>query len=82
MRRVTCVLVVALLAITIPGVVQAGTFKMKAAHYFDENHAWDKGYQKFRDIIRARSGGALDLEMYNRGVLGSEKDYIQTLLSG
>ena len=82
MRRVTCLLVVALLTLTIPGMVQAGTLKMKAAHYFDDNHAWDKGYQKFRDIIRAKSGGTLDLEIYNRGVLGSEKDYIQNMMQG
>jgi TRAP-type transport system periplasmic protein len=82
MRRITLVLVAVFLAFTIPGMAHAGTLKLKAAHYFDENHAWDKGYQKFRDIIRAKSGGALDLEMYNRGVLGSEKDYIQNMMQG
>lgn len=82
MRKMTLMLVAVLVAFTIPGVAHAGTLKMKAAHYFDENHAWDKGYQKFRDIIRAKSGGALDLEMYNRGVLGSEKDYIQNMMQG
>ena len=82
MRRITLVLVAVFLAFTIPGMAHAGTLKMKAAHYFDENHAWDKGYQKFGDIIRAKSGGALDLEMYNRGVLGSEKDYVQNMMQG
>jgi tripartite ATP-independent transporter DctP family solute receptor len=77
------VLAVAMLAILgLMGAAQAGTLKMKAAHYFDDQHAWDKGYQKFRDIIRAKSGGTLDLEIYNRGVLGSEKDYIQNMMQG
>jgi len=82
MRRITLVLVAVFLAFTIPGMAHAGTLKMKAAHYFDENHAWEKGYQKFREIIRAKSGGALDLETYTRGVLGSEKDYIQNMMQG
>jgi len=82
MRKMTLMLVAMLVAFTIPGVAHAGTLKMKAAHYFDENHAWDKGYQKFRDIIRAKSGGTLDLDIFNRGVLGSEKDYVQNMMQG
>lgn len=82
MRKGFVLAVVALAALGLVGPASAGTLKMKAAHYFDENHAWDKGYQKFRDILRAKSGGALDLEIYNRGVLGSEKDYIQNMMQG
>lgn len=82
MRRVTCVLIVALLALTIPGAVQAGTLKMKVAHYFDDDHAWNKGYMKFGEIIRAKTNGQLDIEMFNRGVLGSEKDYVQNMMQG
>ncbi len=77
------VLAVAVLAILgLAGAVQAGTLVMKAAHYFDDDHAWNKGLVKFRDMIRAKSNGTLDLEIYNRGVLGSEKDYIQNMMQG
>jgi len=77
------VLVVAMLAILgLVGAAHAGTLKMKGAHYFNDDHAWNKGFLKFRDVIRARTNGALDLEIYNRGVLGSEKDYIQNMMQG
>ena len=82
MRKAMAVCLAVGLVLGFLGSAQAATLKMKAAHYFDENHAWDKGYQKFRDILRAKSGGTLDLEIYNRGVLGSEKDYIQNMMQG
>jgi tripartite ATP-independent transporter DctP family solute receptor len=82
MRKGVAVAVAVLLVLGLAGAAHAGILKMKAAHYFDDQHAWDKGYQKFRDVIRARTNGALDLEMYNRGVLGSEKDYIQNMMQG
>ena len=82
MRKGVAVAVAVLLVLGLAGAAHAGILKMKAAHYFDDQHAWDKGYQKFRDVIKARTNGALDLEMYNRGVLGSEKDYIQNMMQG
>ena len=82
MRKAMAVCLAVGLVLGFLGAAEAATLKMKAAHYFDENHAWDKGYQKLRDILRAKSGGTLDLEIYNRGVLGSEKDYIQNMMQG
>lgn len=82
MRKGILVVVVALVTLSLASVPQAATLKMKGAHYFDENHAWDKGFQKFREVITAKSNGTLDLETYNRGVLGSEKDYIQNMMQG
>ena len=82
MRKGTTILVALLVVLGLLGSAQAGTLKMKAAHYFDDNHAWDKGVVKFRDIVKAKTNGALDVEIYNRGVLGSEKDYIQNMMQG
>ena len=82
MRKGTAIAVALLVVLGFLGSAQAGTLKMKAAHYFDENHAWDKGVVKFRDIVKAKTNGALDVEIYNRGVLGSEKDYIQNMMQG
>jgi tripartite ATP-independent transporter DctP family solute receptor len=70
------------LCLLLASVGEAGVLKMKGAHYFTDDHAWNKGFLKFRDVIRARTNGALDLEIYNRGVLGSEKDYIQNMMQG
>jgi TRAP-type transport system periplasmic protein len=82
MRRATSILVTVLLVLGCVGLVQAGTLKMKGAHYFDDDHAWNQGMLRFRDVIKAKTNGALDLEIYNRGVLGSEKDYIQNMMQG
>jgi TRAP-type transport system periplasmic protein len=82
MRKGMAIAVALLAVLGFLGSSQAGTLKMKAAHYFDENHAWDKGVVKFRDIVKAKTNGALDVEIYNRGVLGSEKDYIQNMMQG
>ncbi len=82
MRRWFVIAAALLVVLGLVGSAQAGTLKMKGAHYFDDDHAWNKGFLKFRDVIRARTNGALDLEIYNRGVLGSEKDYIQNMMQG
>jgi tripartite ATP-independent transporter DctP family solute receptor len=70
------------LCLLLASVGEAGVLKMKGAHYFDDDHAWNKGFEKFRDVIRVKSNGTLDFEIYNRGVLGSEKDYIQNMMQG
>lgn len=82
MRRVFIAVLAVLVVLGMVGGVDAATIKMKVAHYFDDDHAWNKGLIKFRDVIRAKTNGALDLEIYNRGVLGSEKDYIQNMMQG
>ena len=83
MRKVMVALAVVLALLgVVADAVHAATLKMKAALYFDENHAWYKGLEKFRDVIRAKSNGTLDLEIYGRGVLGGEKDYVQNMMGG
>lgn len=63
MRRGFVLAVVALAVLGLVGAGQAATLKMPGARYFDENHAWDKGFQKFRDVIRGKSNGTSDLEI-------------------
>ncbi len=82
MRRGWVIGLAVLLGIGLLGAAEAGTLVMKGAHYFDDDHAWNKGFLKFKEIIKTKSGGALDLEIYNRGVLGSEKDYVQNMMQG
>lgn len=82
MRKAMVALVVLVAVLGLVGVGQAATLKMRAAVYFDEHHAWYKGLEKFRDVMKAKSNGALDLEIYGRGVLGGEKDYIQHMMEG
>jgi len=82
MRKGTTIIVALLVVLGLLGSAHAGTFLMKGAHYFDDDHAWNKGMLKFRDVIKAKTNDALSLEIYNRGVLGSEKDYIQNMMQG
>ncbi len=82
MRKGAIVLAAVLVVLGCFGFAQAGTLKMKVAHYFDDDHAWNKGYLKFGEIIRAKTNGQLDIEIFNRGVLGSEKDYVQNMMQG
>jgi tripartite ATP-independent transporter DctP family solute receptor len=64
------------------GNTEAATVAMKAVHYFDDVHAWNRGFLKFKEVIEAKSNKSLELTIYNKGVLGSEKDYIQDLMEG
>jgi TRAP-type transport system periplasmic protein len=80
--------VAALGTAALPGAVRAAetapetTLKLKAAHVADESFAWQKGLERFRDVLRAKSNGTLDVQIYANGVLGSEKDYVQYLVQG
>jgi len=60
----------------------AAPLKMKAAIYFGPEFAWYKGLQKFGEFIRQKSNGAMDLQIFGNGSLGSEKDYVQDMLQG
>jgi TRAP-type transport system periplasmic protein len=72
----------ALVLAAIPVVAPAASVRMRAAHVFDDNHAWHKCFQKFGEIVNARTGGEVEVQIFSRGVLGSEKDYVQHLLLG
>jgi TRAP-type transport system periplasmic protein len=65
-----------------PAEVAGETLKLKAAHVADETFAWHRGLERFRDAVRAKTGGAVDVQIYANGVLGSEKDYVQYLVQG
>lgn len=82
MRKMMAALLVMSTVLGLGGAAQAANIKMKSALYFDEHHAWYKGLEKFRDVMKAKSNGSLDLEIYGRGVLGGEKDYVMNMMGG
>jgi TRAP-type transport system periplasmic protein len=82
MRKVLVGLLALVVCLGLASNTQAGTQKLQAAHYFDEDHAYQKGFEKFRDVVKAKSNGTIDVEIYSRGVLGSMKDYMQNMLQG
>ena len=82
MRKLLVGLLALAVCLGLAGITQAGALKLQAAHYFDEDHAYQKGFEKFRDVVKAKSNGTIDVEIYSRGVLGSMKDYMQNMLQG
>lgn len=62
-----------------------GAIKLRVAHVYDEKYAWHHSFERFRDVLKARSGGTLDVEIYARGAGGtlvSELDYVSHLRKG
>jgi TRAP-type C4-dicarboxylate transport system substrate-binding protein len=56
--------------------------RMRAAHVFDDSHAWHKCFERLSELVKARTSGAVEVQIFSRGVLGQEKDYVQHLLLG
>jgi TRAP-type C4-dicarboxylate transport system substrate-binding protein len=56
--------------------------RLKAAHGGDETFAWHKGFERFRDVVRAKSNNTMEVQIFPGGQLGTEKDYIQYLVQG
>ena len=58
--------------------------KLRVAHVYNEQYAWHRSFERFRDLLKARSGGAIDVEIYAGGALGkhSEHDYVSHLWKG
>jgi TRAP-type transport system periplasmic protein len=59
-----------------------GTLKLRLAHQYDENYPWHKAFERFRDVLKARTGGAIDCQIFAGQALGTEKDYVSYLLAG
>lgn len=55
---------------------------LKAAHYFKEDHPWNKGLDFFAKKVKEDSKGRLEIKIFNGGVLGSEADMLQNLREG
>jgi tripartite ATP-independent transporter DctP family solute receptor len=76
------------IALVLAAVIAATTaraaepLKMRAAHVFDETHAWHKCFQRLSETLKAKTGGELDLQIFPGGMLGQEKEYVPHLLLG
>ncbi|HEX6736636.1 MAG TPA: TRAP transporter substrate-binding protein [Vicinamibacteria bacterium] len=78
------VLALAVLAAVLPAAPAslAQPVRLRAAQVFDDGHAWHKALVRMGEIMQERTGGAVTVQVYGRGVLGQEKDYIEPLLMG
>lgn len=60
----------------------APQFTFRAAHYFKEDHPWNKGLQFFAKKVSEDSKGRIQIDIFNGGVLGSEAQTMQFAKDG
>lgn len=56
--------------------------KLRIAHQYDENYPWHKAFERFRDVLKAKTGGGIDCQIFAGPQLGTEKDYVSYLQAG
>jgi tripartite ATP-independent transporter DctP family solute receptor len=62
--------------------VAAQDFSFRAAHYFKEDHPWNKGLEFLAKQVEADSKGRVKIEIFNGGLLGSEAQTLQFAKDG
>ena len=55
---------------------------LKAAHVLSSTSHYEKGIQKFAEIVKEKSDGKIIIESYAGGVLGDERDMIEAMQLG
>jgi tripartite ATP-independent transporter DctP family solute receptor len=55
---------------------------MKIATGTADNHPENIGCKKFEELLEKRTGDKVDVQLYSRGQLGSQKDYVEGLRMG
>jgi tripartite ATP-independent transporter DctP family solute receptor len=77
---IALVLVAAALVTTRP--VSAQQFNLRAAHYFKDDHPWNKGLLYFAKRVDEDSKGRIKIDIFNGGILGSEAQTLQFVKDG
>jgi TRAP-type transport system periplasmic protein len=82
-RQIALGLVAAAIAFTAAAQsAQAQTFNFRAAHYFKEDHPWNKGLVFLAKKVSDDSNGRLKIDVFNGGMLGSEAQTLQFVKDG
>lgn len=58
------------------------TYKWKAANVLAGGGAWAQGLEEFARLLNEKSNGAIELEVFNGGTLGQERDTVEGLQLG
>ncbi|MDB5953535.1 TRAP transporter substrate-binding protein [Ramlibacter sp.] len=72
----------ALLGTFVGSAYAAPQFTFRAAHYFKEDHPWNKGLAFFAKRVGEDSKGRIQIDIFNGGVLGSEAQTLQFVKDG
>ena len=62
--------------------VEAKKVVIKCAHNGNAAHPYQKGYEKFKEIIEARSNGEVEVQIFPNAQLGSEEEVNQMIKMG
>src|SRR5690349_13323648 len=60
----------------------AEQFSFRAAHYFKEDHPWNKALVSFARRVDEDSRGQIKVDIFNGGILGSEAQMLQFVKDG
>jgi tripartite ATP-independent transporter DctP family solute receptor len=85
MKITNAIIALALVAISasivsLPASAQSFTFR--AAHYFKEDHPWNKALVFFAKRVDEESKGRIKIDIFNGGLLGSEAQTLQFVKDG
>ena len=57
-------------------------FIFKAGHVANTDHTWHKGFEYFAKLIKERSGGRIEVQLYPQEQLGKEVEIIRCIQAG
>jgi TRAP-type transport system periplasmic protein len=82
MKRVFLKTLVAAVALTVFGMAQAQTKTIKVTNQNSKGHPVVTGLEKFAEIVEAKAGGKLKVQVYPGGSLGSDQANVSSLQGG
>src|SRR3982751_4673604 len=82
MKRLFLKTLVAAVALTAFGVAQAQTRTIKFANQNAKGHPIVMGMEKFGEIVEAKSGGKLKVNVFPGGALGSDQANLSSIQGG
>lgn len=58
------------------------TVKLRLGHIANESDAWHLGAQKFAELVKEKSNGTVEVEIYPSSTLGNDRDLIEGMQLG
>jgi tripartite ATP-independent transporter DctP family solute receptor len=72
----------AVLALCVVSQAAGAVEKMRLGHGLPEDHAVHKAVIKFADLVRERSNGEIEINVFANGVLGGEREMLEQVQNG
>ncbi len=69
-------------AMTTGSAIAADTYKLKTATWHSPDHPITKGLAKYKELVEAKSGGRIQVQIYPSAQLGPEDTYIDSVKKG